>query len=451
MTGRKRALNILAIFLAVMALLTLLSRAAANIITPAVRVTAPGKGSLTYGIFASGTVEENMVQAVDVPPGIRVQQVLVKEGDKVKEGDTLLVLDPRDLEERILDQSREIEKLDLQIKDIEAKTKQEQEDRKREQERAQEDYDRAAKSWDAQVDQTYQAMTESRRRAQESADGGAPVVEEDSQLGESLQQSLEDACTQAENAYREALRQREENLAQAARKQEDAEKPSLPDSSKKSLQIDRQKLQEEWAKYLKLQEEKGVIKTEIGGVIRKIGVEAGSDTSEGSAVSIGVSSAGSRLTVSLPAEEGRYIEEGDEALVSSFYGNKEIKGLQVGSIRENPQDPQLTDVTVLLMDGQLEAGERARLEVEKKSKSYPCTLPVEALYMDNGQYFILNLQEVKTVMGTQLLAVRTDVRVLEKNGELAAIDENILTGSQQVIVASERSLKDGDRVRLEEE
>ena len=80
---QKKAGKALGAFLVVMALLTVLSRAAANIITPRVTCTAPQKTALKYKVTATGTVKEKQQQAVNTVPGIRVKKVLVSEGDHV--------------------------------------------------------------------------------------------------------------------------------------------------------------------------------------------------------------------------------------------------------------------------------------------------------------------------------------------------------------------------------
>ena len=96
-----------------MAFLTILSRAAANIITPTVVCIVPQKAALEYEITASGIVKEKQQQAVNTVPGIRVKKVLVSEGDRVSEQDILFELDMEDLEEKILLKNQEIEKLKL--------------------------------------------------------------------------------------------------------------------------------------------------------------------------------------------------------------------------------------------------------------------------------------------------------------------------------------------------
>ena len=56
----------------------------------------------------------------------------------------------------------------------------------------------------------------------------------------------------AENAYEDALRLREEGLADAQRKMEDTRKPTVPDSTPKTTEMEMKTLQTELDKYLSL-------------------------------------------------------------------------------------------------------------------------------------------------------------------------------------------------------
>lgn len=148
---QKKAGQALVVFLAAMILLTVLSRAATNLITPVVTCTAPEKTALEYKVTATGTVKEKQQQAVHTVPGIRVKKVLVSEGDHVSPQDILFELDTEDLAEKLLLKDREIEKLKLALKDSREKNSLEQQEKSREQNRAEEDYSQTADAADAQV------------------------------------------------------------------------------------------------------------------------------------------------------------------------------------------------------------------------------------------------------------------------------------------------------------
>ena len=179
--------------------------------------------------------------------------------------------------------------------------------------------------------------------------------------------------------------------------------------------------------------------------------EPGFATSDGSTVSLADLSEGCRFVAALSAEDAKYLAKGDEVILTPTAGNEEIKGLTVDSMKESPEDPEQMEITVEIRDGEMEIGESATLSLEKKSPRYPCTLPLAALHLDGNQSYVLILQEEKTVLGTELTAARVDVEILEKNQQLAVLKEGALTGSQQVIISSDKPIEAGSRVRPNKE
>ncbi len=271
------------------------------------------------------------------------------------------------------------------------------------------------------------------------------------QADASQRQALEDAYTQAKNAYEDAVRQREDSLTDAERKKEDAAKQTLPDSTVKSQTLDLQILQIELGRMRELESSQGRIVSPIKGVVRKVNAEPGFATSDGSTVSLADLSEGCRFVAALSAEDAKYLAKGDEVILTPTAGNEEIKGLTVDSMKESPEDPEQMEITVEIRDGEMEIGESATLSLEKKSPRYPCTLPLAAIHLDGNQSYVLILQEEKTVLGTELTAARVDVEILEKNQQLAVLKEGALTGSQQVIISSDKPIEAGSRVRPNKE
>ncbi|QBE98299.1 hypothetical protein PMF13cell1_03865 [Blautia producta] len=533
---QKKAGQALAVFLAVMAFLTILSRAAANIITPTVVCIVPQKAALEYEITASGIVKEKQQQAVNTVPGIRVKKVLVSEGDRVSEQDILFELDMEDLEEKNLLKNQEIEKLKLGLSDSREKSRLEQQNKSLEQSRADEDFQRTEESLDAQVQNASEALAEAQSRleqfdiqkadAQESSPDSVgeelqktseeklllleqaeadlelkkelleqartdnkpqdilAELEKDTeesqkamqsakeaslsadqaleswqaarealedQFSETQRQTLTDACMQAQNAYEDALRQREEGLTGAQRKIEDTRKRTAPDSTPKTTEMEIETLQMELDKYTSLQKNNGQILSPAEGIVRKVQVEAGSATAESSSVTLADLSSGSRYTASIPKEQAEMIAEDVTIKLKSADGKKVSEELTINSINENKDDPDLTDIAVDIKNREFDIDEHASLEIKKQSVTYSCVVPLEALRMEDKQYFVLTVQETETILGKELTAVRTDVTVLEKNNTMAALKDDALNGSSQIILTSQKTVKAGDRIRLKEE
>lgn len=197
-----------------MLILTIVSRAASRMATPEAETVSTKRGQLEYKLRASGIVKENQVFAVTVVPGIRVSEIPVNVGDSVKAGDTLFVLDTKDLEEQILLKKQEIEKMDLGIQDTKVRKNQQKGEKQTEQARAQEDYEMAAQAGDEAVRQAYEEMTEAGNRLTEfqNSQNGQETGEQDSVL-ETLERTYREKQEKAEET-KTALEAAEEKVKQ---------------------------------------------------------------------------------------------------------------------------------------------------------------------------------------------------------------------------------------------
>ena len=64
---------------------------------------------------------------------------------------------------------------------------------------------------------------------------------------------------------------------------------------------------------------------------------------------------------------------------------------------------------------------------------------------------VLVVTEKETVLGEELTAKRVDVKVEKRDGEYAAVTEGVLGRNDKIIIDSNKTVEDGDRVRLETE
>ena len=69
---------------------------------------------------SDGFIEKKQEASVNIPPGIPIESVFVKPGQMVEKNTPLFQIDMDGLQEMIIEDSNEIEKLTLQINDIAA-------------------------------------------------------------------------------------------------------------------------------------------------------------------------------------------------------------------------------------------------------------------------------------------------------------------------------------------
>lgn len=115
---KKRMITGFILFLGFMWLCTVISKSVYAQKLPMVTTISPEKKYIEHIVEAEGIVEAGSRNAVTALSGLRVESLLVQEGDKVEEGDLLFTVDLKDLEEIISEKQTDISKMELQIDTI---------------------------------------------------------------------------------------------------------------------------------------------------------------------------------------------------------------------------------------------------------------------------------------------------------------------------------------------
>ncbi len=137
---KKKALKLLIIFFVFMFMMSIVSRGIYTYRLPRVALTNPKRNSLEHVITGEGMVKENFCDAVVVLSDIRIERVMVKEGETIEEGETLFTLNKEDLKEQIKNLEKEVEKEKLAISDLTANERLDAEKKQKEIDRASQDY-----------------------------------------------------------------------------------------------------------------------------------------------------------------------------------------------------------------------------------------------------------------------------------------------------------------------
>lgn len=130
---------------------TLLSRAVSGASMARVETVRISPGTIEHKVTASGRVQAGKETAVYTESGQRVKEICVQEGQAVKAGDVLFLLDMEELEEQILAAQQELEKTKLQNQDLQNAKSFEQSNQAMARQRAQEDYNQAVAQGDSAV------------------------------------------------------------------------------------------------------------------------------------------------------------------------------------------------------------------------------------------------------------------------------------------------------------
>ena len=240
-------------------------------------------------------------------------------------------------------------------------------------------------------------------------------------------------------AYNQAVNDKSSNLLMEKRALEDVKEASNTDELKKKLE-----------NLKKIEGAEGKFVSEKEGIVTNVAVVAGDVTSAGSAVYLADKESGYKFVAELSKDLKKYAKQGQSVVLKIGNSNNEIGDLTIDSISKGEDDNY--KVSVLLPTGVGEIGDGGNLTLSSKSKKYQVCVPLEALHQEGqDKYYILVVGEEDTILGTEKVAVRVDVSIADKNDTYAALTEGTISNSQKIIVSSNKTIKEGDRVRLEEE
>lgn len=451
-TIKTRALRMLLGFMAVMVLCTLLSRAANSVTMPQVAVEKPTRSAIAHVVQAEGVIKAGQQTMITGVAGILVDNIAVGEGQSVKEGDLLYTLNSDSLSKRIREETAELQRLRLEFS---AQQLDDQLAEKKEQIA----YERAAQDYADAFDSSYKVYDDARTARGEALDemrdyyaahkeiidrwGGSPPIGASSlEVPEIVLQyrKLQGAYEAADLVYEAARDSRRDGWKNAERQMEDAQLALSWDTDRQAeIKGILLAMQEETIKELqRLAEDAGAVRAPIDGVVSQLMVTVGSATGESASAMIARQEGDARFVAEFAEDDLEYIAYGANGTVALKSGYP-VK-VTVDSIQDKT-------VTVLLPEESGQLGARGVLEITQKTDHFGTCVPMSALRSDGNQKYVMVLRERETVLGTQLVAERVDVQ-LEDNNETRAAVSGALLDSDEVIVSSNKAVREGDRVRL---
>ena len=411
-TLQKKAVKALFAFLVLMIGCTMISRAADSMTIPRIKVDTPKSKTIVDEVKAKGVVAKNREEKISVVEGLKINYVNISVGSSIKVGDTLVELD----------------KDDLQAKDDEIKKNIEQEQKTLS--RATEDYNKAINTKKKAVQTALNEMN----TAKQALDNYNNLSEEekDSMMEESLKADYESK----KELYNSAVADSNDTV--------DLDR-SLQDT-KDSLKIEE--YNKELAKLQPLLDASGKIVSEKEGIVTSVVAENGGVTTD-TIASIADKNEGYKFVGEIDKSNRTLVKQG-QTVALNLGSSGIIENLTIDSISKNDDNPDTLKVTVVLPVGIGEIDESGEIIVSSKSKKYGTCVPLAALRQGDGDsYYILVVTEKETVLGEELTAKKVDVKVEKRDGEYAAVSDGSLGRNDKIIIDSNKTVEDGDRVRLE--
>ena len=204
-----------AAFLVFMWLCTVISKSIYVSGLPRVQTKQTERKYIEHIVEAEGIIIEGGEQAVNTLPGLRVQKIYAKKGDRVEVGDVLFQIDTADLRNMIADQEAAIHRMNYQLADLEFNQTLAEQNKEINRLWAEEDYETADRRTAVDVERAEAAVQEAQRALDAHLQEGFPMTsEEDRRMAEEKYttwaarlKSLQDAITQQERVVEELERQ----------------------------------------------------------------------------------------------------------------------------------------------------------------------------------------------------------------------------------------------------
>ncbi|MCC8105737.1 MAG: hypothetical protein LIO99_06990 [Clostridiales bacterium] len=465
-------------FLAVMVSFTFLSQAAASVTTAVVQTQKAVSGRISHSVSAFGKIESTQEISITVPAQRTVETVYVQESDFVEAGDALFLLS----ENQELAEAQEAfytwetrERMNLEtaadtyLNAYESwqkyLTKTDGWYWKSEADHEEDDFEETMRETQYEYFEKYKTYLETYVKWQEDAIENSDIDNSDVKNTRNEVFSAREAVMTARSAYYEYQRSRDKTYQYSRTDEEKELREALEDAIadyEEALDTFESGLAEKVKEIADAEDglsDDCIVYAETAGTVKDVNVLTGDTTTTSAAAVLAVDSENKKVTVTVSSEYEEYIEAGDSVTVTKYGETESIAGATISDIQYDEDDTSLLKVTVLLAstnvsdnmeedssDQRLSLGEQVTVTFDKQSEQYSMLVPVNAIYTDNDETYVLIVQETEGILGTVLEAQKVTVTVLDKNSIYAAISA---TGAvdQDIITQSDREVKDGNRVR----
>ena len=447
----KRRAWVLAGFLIMMSVCTVLSRAAASVLVAQVQVEKTGRGKLSYSYGGNGTVVPEQEKTIFLWAGQQVEWA-AETGSAVKAGECLIQFRMEYLQQAIQSKQAELTQLEIQVQQQEIAAR--------------------GTARVPSAERALQNLEDAQKKLEDAQEKERKVQEEYDQIdGSALegQQELKAALDQAQ-ADAEAARQAVDQARteyQFALKEDSAQNTNEANSIQsaqlgvQSLHVQADKARRELEELTAYQNAGGRICAEEDCTVLMSGVQTGTFTTGAEVMVTGIG--GWKLKGFADAKDKEKLKAGTEAEIRLGAGKKRTVRMEsvsaersegseggAGGSGSDSGSLQFCWYARLPENTAAENGNTFTWNVNAASdQEYEQIIPLSALREDTAGAFCLILAEEKSMLGTVQTAKRIPVTVLEKDAQKAAVTST-LKESDQIIASSEKYVEEGERVRIKE-
>lgn len=196
-----------------------------------------------------------------------------------------------------------------------------------------------------------------------------------------------------------------------------------------------------------------VIKAKNSGVVIKLNVQLGVETTTSSSISISDSSKGLKLVGAYTEEEGSFFKVGQR--VTATKGNGEavidtpMEIEKIYSIEESENQKNMFEIKIDLNE-EIQLNDNLLVKVQSKSINYKYCVPLSAIKeKNNGEKAIKYITQKETILGNIKIIEDLPIKIIDKNDRYAALEENENLQNIDIVVDSNKEVFQNDRVFVE--
>lgn len=449
----KKAVCALLVFALSMTGMAIISRIGDSFMMPHAKIGAIREMILEYPVEIQGVIKAQSAKPMYGIENLKVGEVLVEANQLVAKGDVLFGIDLEDLEDKMQSSERELQKLTLQIEGLENNYESQLNERNRNISRAKEDYSDAENSVNYAIDVAYQNMENARIALENHENQPMDQTGQDSEqdIAAAWEQEhavLEQNYVQMKQLYDEAVLSGDETMKTASRQMQDADTEIPQDNSADLLKIDVEDLKKFIEELAALKENSGKVNADADGRVSQINISVGSVLGTEPAILLEDSEQAFRFEGGFDSQLSALVTEGEQCGIELTDGSKILENQKITTVSRDEEGD--CKVSVDLDLGAVNKSGEAILRFTKTSKLYKKCIPLSALFQGGEGDYVLAVEESVTILGAQITAVKIPVTVLEENGEYAAV-EGDFSEHTEIIINANKTIKDGDRIRIVDE
>lgn len=225
-------------------------------------------------------------------------------------------------------------------------------------------------------------------------------------------------------------------------------------TSEEQLKLQREQIDMKMEGLNLLASQEGKVLSDTEGAVSEILVHTGEATPATASILLSDLSSGIQTTVTLNADEAKHITEQSQATMRGTGSSGEevvLTDVKIQSIKEKKDAENDSAFEVVLESAEplFEEGANVSVEIKNPSKEYEICIPLEALHTDGvDKYAVYITEEQDTLIGKELTVRKVPVKILDKDAEFAAIENDTLSNQQKIIVSCEKAIEEGMTVKV---